>query len=357
MRDRPMDCLSKTLLLSPALLYTRTMSNKSIKVDRGQYLFREGDSSTSMYIIKSGRLAITKKNFNSEEEVILTEKVNGELLGEMAFFDNKPRSASAKAIISSEVIELPFSALQEQFNNCPPWLKVMTKTINNQLRDSNTRVKNLENIVADNKDKLLPHLLLRVCAVIDLLCYKAETDNDENKVFSYKELHTVLVQIFHQNKQKINKALKALKELNILDVQETEDGQQMVVVHDQHTVNDFTVWFNESLAKDSAEQITIEEKDLPPLHVLAYYGQDEDVATELADGVVKVHVDHMQKNSKEDLDISFSPTVIEGLTKKGIVLDRQADDEGVWISYNVAEVTKLFNYWTLINAFNRPDTL
>ncbi|MCB9073567.1 MAG: Crp/Fnr family transcriptional regulator [Bdellovibrionaceae bacterium] len=328
--------------------------SKSIKVDRGQYLFREGDLSTSMYIIKNGRLAITKKNFNSEDEVILSEKVNGELLGEMAFFDNKPRSASAKAMISSEVFELPFAALQEQFNTCPAWLKVMTKTINTQLRDANIRIKNLENIVSDTKDKLMPHMLLRVCAVADLLCYKAETDENENKVFPYKELYNVLVQVFHQNKQKINKALKALKALNLLDIIENDDGQ-MIVVHDQHTIYDFTIWFQENLAKESGKQVAVEEKDLPNLHILAFYGQNEEIAAEVSDGIVKVHVDHIQKNSKLDLSLNFPPTCIDGLMKKGVIFEKQADDVGVWISYDAVEVTKLFNYWTLIYTFNNSD--
>lgn len=269
----------------------------------------------------------------------------------MAFFDNKPRSASAKAMISSEVFELPFAALQEQLNTCPAWLKVMTKTINTQLRDANIRIKNLENIVSDTKDKLMPHMLLRVCAVADLLCYKAETDENENKVFPYKELYNVLVQVFHQNKQKINKALKALKALNLLDIIENDDGQ-MIVVHDQHTIYDFTIWFQENLAKESGKQVAVEEKDLPNLHILAFYGQNEEIAAEVSDGIVKVHVDHIQKNSKLDLSLNFPPTCIDGLMKKGVIFEKQADDVGVWISYDAVEVTKLL----IIGRLFTPST-
>lgn len=326
------------------------MSNKALKIEKGGYLFKEGDSSTCMYLIKSGRLAVTRKNFTGDDEVILSEKVVGELIGEMAFFDNKPRSANVKALTGSEVIELPFSALQEQFNTCPAWLKVMTKTINAQLRDANTRIKNLENIVSDTKDKLMPQTLLRVAAVVDVLCYQGEDDAEGNKVFPYKEAYNVLCSVFHQNKQKVNKALKALKELNLLDVAEV-DGQQMVIVSDQETIHGFTIWYNENMAKDSGDQVSIEEKELPVLNVLAYYGQ-EDVATDMGKGIVKVHVDHMQKNAKADLHINFSPTSIEALFKKKIVLDKQADDKGVWISFHLDELIKVFNYWTLIHAYN-----
>ena len=326
------------------------MSNKNIQLSKGQYLFKEGDSSLSMYLIKSGRLAVTRKNFNSDDEVTLSEKVNGELIGEMAFFDNKPRSANVKALTNSEVIELPFAALQDQFNTCPAWIKVMVKTVNTQLRDANTRIKNLENIVADTKDKLMPQMLLRVACVIDLLSYKGHEDDEGNKIFPYKDLMTALHQVFHQNKPKINKALKAFKELNLLDIIDTDAGQ-LVCVHEQDTIYGFTVWYNDNLAKDSSDQVTIEEKDLAVLNVLAYYGQ-EDVAEDLGDGIVKVHVSHMQQNAKTDLHINFSPTSIDGLMKKNIILDKQADDIGIWISFHLDEVIKIFNYWTLIHAYN-----
>lgn len=326
------------------------MSNKSIHLEKGQYLFKEGDGSAAMFLIKTGRLAVTKKNFHSSDEVILSEKVGGELIGEMAFFDNKPRSANVKALMNSEVIELPFSALQEQFNSCPTWIKVIVKTVNTQLRDANIKIKNLENIVSDTKDKLMPQTLLRVACIVDALSYQAKKNDQGHKVFSYKLLYNIICQNFHQNKQKVNKALKALKELHLLDIVDSENGQIIIVI-DQETIFGFTTWYNENLAKDSGDQVAIEEKDLPVLNVLAYYGQ-EDCAMDLGNGIVKIHVDHMQKNAKADLQINFSPTSIESLVKKKIILEKQVDEKGVWISFHLDELIKIFNYWTLIHTYN-----
>src|SRR5437660_6377725 len=112
------------------------------KLNKGDVLFKEGDSSDAIYVIKSGRIAITKAKGNGE--IILAEKKTGEMLGEMAFFDDKPRSAGAKAIADTEVIALPFSSLHAQFKTFPEWLKAMVRTVNGQLRDANARIKNLE---------------------------------------------------------------------------------------------------------------------------------------------------------------------------------------------------------------------
>jgi CRP/FNR family cyclic AMP-dependent transcriptional regulator len=72
---------------------------------KGEILFREGDPSDAMYVIKKGRIAITKAK--GTKEIVLAELVPGEMLGEMAFFDDKPRSAGAKASVDAEVIALP----------------------------------------------------------------------------------------------------------------------------------------------------------------------------------------------------------------------------------------------------------
>src|SRR5690242_10564889 len=101
------------------------------KIEKGHYLFRENDPSDAMFVIKGGKIAITKSKGASE--IILAELGPGQMLGEMAFFDNRPRSASAKAMQESEVIALPFKSLYAQFKTFPEWLKAMVKTVNSNL--------------------------------------------------------------------------------------------------------------------------------------------------------------------------------------------------------------------------------
>ena len=71
------------------------------KIERDHYLFREGDPPDAMYVIKSGKFAVVKTKASSE--IVLAEMGPGSMVGEMAFFDNKPRSASVKAMKDSEV--------------------------------------------------------------------------------------------------------------------------------------------------------------------------------------------------------------------------------------------------------------
>ncbi len=65
------------------------MANQIKELKKGELLFREGDPSDAMYIIKKGKIAIVKTKGTGEVE--LAELGPGELVGEMAFFDNKSR--------------------------------------------------------------------------------------------------------------------------------------------------------------------------------------------------------------------------------------------------------------------------
>ncbi len=61
--------------------------------DGGSVVFREGDPGDAMYVIQSGRVVISKRT--SSGEVVIATLDSGEIFGEMALFDQLPRSATA----------------------------------------------------------------------------------------------------------------------------------------------------------------------------------------------------------------------------------------------------------------------
>jgi len=61
----------------------------------GEVIFREGESGHAMYVIQFGTVSITKATPSGEIPIATLEK--GEIFGEMALFDMKPRSATASA--------------------------------------------------------------------------------------------------------------------------------------------------------------------------------------------------------------------------------------------------------------------
>jgi CRP-like cAMP-binding protein len=104
-----------------------------------QFLVHEGDRSTSMYWLQKGQLVVTKRRLN--EDVILGYIFEGELVGEISFLDDEVRSASVKAIVDSELIEIPQEAIDNIFKTQPKWLEILVKTLAERLRKANSRIK------------------------------------------------------------------------------------------------------------------------------------------------------------------------------------------------------------------------
>ena len=72
----------------------------------GQLLFKEGDVSRSIFVVKKGAISIRKAKGTGYIEVAKIS--TNQVIGELSFFDRAPRSATAMAITDVEVQEIPF---------------------------------------------------------------------------------------------------------------------------------------------------------------------------------------------------------------------------------------------------------
>src|SRR5579859_2324333 len=71
--------------------------------ERGDIIFHKDDPGYTGYIIVSGAVKISVSSAEGDE-IILAILTRGEFFGEMALFDEQPRSADAEAIQATEVL-------------------------------------------------------------------------------------------------------------------------------------------------------------------------------------------------------------------------------------------------------------
>lgn len=114
------------------------MANK-VMLHPNQILLQEGDHSNSMYWVQSGQLIVTKKRGN--EEVVLGHIYSGELVGELSFLDQEPRSATVKAVTDCDLIEIPQETIDTIYHTQPKWLETLVLTLAERLRKANARIK------------------------------------------------------------------------------------------------------------------------------------------------------------------------------------------------------------------------
>ena len=110
----------------------------------GAFLFKEGDVSSTMYILTDGRVRISKRVSGiGEEALAILER--GQYFGEMALIDESPRSADAIAHSTCEVSSIDRAKLEALLFTDKDLAYVLlwtfVRTLAGRLRETNEKIK------------------------------------------------------------------------------------------------------------------------------------------------------------------------------------------------------------------------
>ena len=118
----------------------------------GEIIVREGDYGDRMYIVKEGRVRISKVIFGQEK--LLAEIGRGQFFGELSLINNKDRAATATAIEEVEVLELDWETFQENIHQHPSVARQMIRTLARRLDDTLEKAKGLNDVISDRTREL-----------------------------------------------------------------------------------------------------------------------------------------------------------------------------------------------------------
>lgn len=103
----------------------------------GSMIFEQGDSGSSMYIVQSGDCNIHLPG-DASRRISLKDIARGEYFGELALFDEMPRSASVLATTDTVLLELQRSTLEDFLGRRPQVALAILRTMSARLRETNT---------------------------------------------------------------------------------------------------------------------------------------------------------------------------------------------------------------------------
>ncbi len=321
------------------------------KLEKGEVLFRENDPSDACYVVKTGKVVITKAKGNSEIE--LAALGPGQMFGEMAFFDGQPRSATAKAGQDSTVIALPFSSLNAQFDTFPQWLKAMVKTINDHLREANKRIKNLEQAQKGDAKMFPPHIITRLCAIIALIAHRYGEKVEQAVVVPAGLLRNFTIQVFGEPTHKMQKMMDILCGLQLMKVEDLGEGKTRVSVLNLQLLNDFVDFYNTWLFTDEKKRIKIEKDEIKLLRALAFYGAK--TTAKDRGGLPKVNLNQIQNESMKDLGYLVQVSAWNTLTEKGLMTERMQEADGQSAGIKLDEIQRILPFWDIIYAIEAND--
>ena len=200
-----------------------------VEFKQGDILFNEKDKAQALYIIKEGQIRLFRPKGKGFVEIAVLRK--GEVIGEMAYFDEKQalRSCSASALVNTKVIEIGFGSFGKAIKHLNPWFKTIIFTLADRLRDSNDLVKNLENnSLSYGGTKSSEYKFFSFTDLVKLLNYfliifKGHGEKcEEGFKLTRKNLKYHLLDVFNFPESKLEEFIKIMEELNNLKVTEDE---------------------------------------------------------------------------------------------------------------------------------------
>ena len=107
--------------------------------DRGEVIFREGDSGDTCYVVRSGSVSIQREHMDGRT-LALAELRPGAIFGELAMFGRETRSATAEALEPTALLAILSGDVQRVIQSSPEIALKMLGAMADRLRRANERL-------------------------------------------------------------------------------------------------------------------------------------------------------------------------------------------------------------------------
>ena len=128
------------------------------EIPKGTVLFREGEPGKEMYVLQSGKVAISKKVRDVEK--VLAILGPGEFFGEMAIIANKPRNASATVADDAKLLVIDPKTFESMIRGNAEIAVRMIKKLAERLSEADGQIENL--LLSDPSSRII-HQVLQAC--------------------------------------------------------------------------------------------------------------------------------------------------------------------------------------------------
>lgn len=109
-------------------------------LEKGDILFRQGDPSNSLFIIRKGWVNITARR-EGGEEVVLNQYGPGQIFGELSLFDHKPHGHTVVALRPTVLFEVKYDVILEMLNEHPELTVSFLQEMSDRVRFANTYIE------------------------------------------------------------------------------------------------------------------------------------------------------------------------------------------------------------------------
>jgi len=317
-------------------LGNETKQTQKITLQKGELLFKESDASRAMYLVQRGMLRVFKGKQTGDIEIGTIH--TGQVLGELAFLDGNPRSASVEALTECVLIEISGPTFLATLAEMPEWIKILLKTIVGRLRAASTRIRQLESVstTIDYNSKtnpgskvysfLSPHDVLKASTALLLVASRHGKVKDDGLEISLSILQKYANQILNVPISKTTSLLDIFHHNEIIEIKEGTDFGSIKVI-DLDYLEEFIDYLNDENQREPSKRRDISTKGFVVMTLIAKniaeFGRDEKT------GLTTVNVAKIIKENQSESGKSlFSVQDLEELKNIGYFTEPQLKGDG-----------------------------
>lgn len=193
----------------------KSFSKKSI-------IFHEGDSGDTLYILKTGRVKISKITEDGREKT-LTIMQPGNFFGEMAIFDNLPRSATAEVIDDGATV---YTVAKRDFERIILEHPSIALQI---MRDLTRRIRQVNQQVEDLAFKDVHE---RVASTLSQLSESEGKAIGSKVLINLKMTHQDLANMVGSSRETVTRALNRLQDEGVISI-----AHQQITINEPKALN------------------------------------------------------------------------------------------------------------------------
>jgi NTE family protein len=116
--------------LEPSLRESLASSARPVRVEAGDWLFREGEAAEAMYVVQAGRLEVVDEAAGA----VIRQLGRGDALGELAVLTAQARSASVRAVRATDLLAIDRADFDALLRSTPALSLALNRVLADQLR-------------------------------------------------------------------------------------------------------------------------------------------------------------------------------------------------------------------------------
>ncbi|BBD09090.1 Crp/Fnr family transcriptional regulator [Desulfovibrio ferrophilus] len=172
-------------------------------------IFGEGSKGDSAYLLKEGRVEISKMMDGKKKVFAILKPVS--MFGEMAILlGDEKRTATAVALEDSKVVEIKNDDFQEYIRQSPPMISTLLNVLVHRLK------------TATSKSLRVPNIFVGICNVFTLF------GKHGNRNLNYLDSLNYLSSSFNTNKETIDKVLETLEQEKMIEFRMNDQREKTI---------------------------------------------------------------------------------------------------------------------------------